>query len=111
MRPRGLDVAATPVFVESVETMKDLAVPSADQPRLRSLAQWILNKGISWRHDVRREHLLYSERELEAIVRIRAMREGKMAREREKKRQREAIKADKVAAKAERRTLKEQRQR
>ena len=111
VRPRGLDVAATPIFVESVETMKDLAVPSADQPRLRSLAQWILNKGISWRHDVRREHLLYSERELEAIVRIRAMREGKMAREREKKRQREAIKADKAAAKAERRTLKEQRQR
>ena len=92
--------------------MKDLAVPSADQPRFRSLAQWMLNKGISWRHDVSREHLLYSERELEAIVRMRShARRARWPGSAKRSGSAEAIKADKAAAKAERRTLKEQRQR
>ena len=103
VRPRGLDVAATPVFVEHVETMKGLTAVPPVQPRFTGLARWILNTGISWRHDVTREHLVYSERELEKIVRVRNVRRGKHDRGRDKKRQEEAHKALKVIAKAQRR--------
>jgi hypothetical protein len=47
VRPRGLDVAATPVFVEHVETMKGLPTVPPVQPRFTALARWILNTGIS----------------------------------------------------------------
>jgi hypothetical protein len=101
VRPHGLDVPATPVFVEQVEAMKGLAVPALVQPRFRALAERILRKGIEWRDDVSREHLAYSERELERIVRIRDMREAKAAQSRERKR----------LEKEQARALKEQRQR
>jgi hypothetical protein len=101
VRPHGLDRAATPVFVEQVEAMHGIPVPRLAQPRLRGLAHGILRKGIEWRDDMSREHLAYSERELDRIVRMRDMREAKAARSRERKRQ------EKAAARA----LKEQRQR
>jgi hypothetical protein len=85
VRPRGLDVAATPVFVEDVEAMTGVAVPPLVQPRFARLARWILLKVLDWRDNERREHLAYSERELERIVRIRTMRQAKAA---ERKRQR-----------------------
>jgi hypothetical protein len=90
VRPHGLDVPATPVFVEHVEAMKGLTVPPLAQPPLGVVARWVLGKGLGWRDDVRREHLAYSERELERIARIRSMREAKAAVERERKRQRRA---------------------
>jgi hypothetical protein len=89
------------VFVEQVEAMKGIAVPRLAEPRLRGLAQRILRKGIEWRDDERREHLAYSERELQRIVRLREMREAKAAMSRERKR----------LEKAQARALKEQRQR
>src|SRR5687768_5757664 len=99
VRPRGLDVAATPVFVEHVEAMMGLAVAPLTEPRWKSLALWVLNKGISWRHDTSREHLLYSERELEKIGRMRTLHQTKAARQRQKQERDQAIKAEKVAAK------------
>ena len=90
VRPRGLDVPATPVFVEQVEAMKGMAVPSLVPPRLRALAQWILRKGIERRDDVSCGHLAYSDRELRQIVRLRELREAKAALSRERKRQRQA---------------------
>jgi hypothetical protein len=108
VRPRGLDVAATPVFVEHVETMKGLPVTPLAHARFAGLARWMLNKGLSWRNDVSREHLVYSERELEKIVRLRNMRESKAAREREKKQQELEYNALKSANKEQRRALKEQ---
>ena len=99
VRPRGLDVAATPVFVEHVEAMKGLAVAPLAEPRWKSLALWMLNKGISWRHDISREHLLYSERELEKIGRMRTLHESKAARQRQKQERDQSIKAEKAAAK------------
>jgi hypothetical protein len=102
VRPRGLDVAATPVFVEHVESMKGLKVTSLAQVPFKGLALRILNKAISWRHDISREHLLYSERELERIVRIRDFHELKTARAHEKKQQDLARRALRAAAKEER---------
>jgi hypothetical protein len=103
VRPHGLDVAATPVFVKHVETMPGLAVAPLRQPRFKRLALWILNKGISWRNDVGRQHLLYSERELEKLSRIRDLRERKAACGREKKQQVLAIRGMKAAMKGQRR--------
>ena len=96
VRPHGLDVAATPVFVEHVEAMKGLAVAPLAEPRWKDLAQALLKKGIAWRNDTAREHLVYSERELEKIVRLRNFHEIKAAREREKKRREAAIKEQKA---------------
>jgi len=89
VRPHGLDVAATPVFVDAVERMRGLMVRPIHAPRLHDLAMWILHKGLAWRDDSAREHLVHSERELESIVRMRTFREEKAARERERKAVRE----------------------
>jgi hypothetical protein len=91
VRPHGLDVAATPVFVDAVERMQGMAVPAVSEPWLRELAKRILQWGLSWRDDRQREHLVYSEREFERIVRMRAFREEKSAREKALKRQRRAL--------------------
>jgi hypothetical protein len=58
----------------------------------------MLNTILSWRQDRRREHLLYSERELDKIARMRNLHEFKAARERAKRERDQAIKAQKVAA-------------
>jgi hypothetical protein len=94
VRPLGLDVAATPVFVEAVERMRGLLVSPVREPRLHDLAMWILRKGLTWQNDSAREHFVYSERELESIVRLRTSREAKAAREKERKRQRQALKEE-----------------
>jgi len=106
VRPHGLDRAATPIFVEQVEAMQGIPVEPLVQPRLRGLAQWILRRGIEWRDDISREHLAYSERELERIARLRDLREAKAAQNRERKRQEREEKAQARA-----RALKEQQQR
>jgi hypothetical protein len=79
------------------------AAGASSEARFQSLALRILNLGISWRHDISREHLLYSERELEAVVRRRNFRETKLDRKREKKRRDQEIKALKMAAREQRR--------
>jgi hypothetical protein len=94
VRPHGLDVPATPVFVEQVESMNGMAVSPLARPRFLGLARRILSLGIDWRDVPSREHLIYSERELESIVRIRTFRQGKAAEERERKRRRRAEKLE-----------------
>jgi hypothetical protein len=93
VRPRGLDVPATPRFVAEVEAMHGMTVRPLARPFLRPLAQHILRRGIAWREDVSREHLAYSERELQRIVRLRTMREAKAAENRELKRRRKVLEA------------------
>jgi hypothetical protein len=75
-----------------------MTVAAPDRPHWNGLAHWILNKAIASRDDVSREHLFYSEREVEKIARIRNFHETKAAREREKKERERAHKAEKVAA-------------
>jgi hypothetical protein len=85
VRPLGLDVAATPVFVDHVEQMAQLRLSPARRPRFQALAHWMLRKGIAARHDEAREALVYSERELETIVRMRQARQAKAAAEEARK--------------------------
>jgi hypothetical protein len=98
VRPHGLDVAATPRFVEAVEAMHGMPVAPRAPARLPGLAHRLLRRAAGWRHDVRRERWLYSGRELETIVRMRTFREAKAEQERERKRQRVVEKTEKVSA-------------
>ena len=103
VRPRGLNVAATPVFVEHVEHMKGRAVPPLARPFLVERARWFLNEVIRRRHDKRREQLLYSERELARIFRMRNFHETKAEKNRVKKAHDLAVREMKMAARERRR--------
>jgi hypothetical protein len=82
VRPHGLDVPATPIFVEQVEAMRTIVVPPPTRPRFEQYARRWLEKVLPWRHEPGREHLVYSERELGRVARIRGSRSIKATRER-----------------------------
>jgi hypothetical protein len=88
VRPHGLDVPATPIFVERVEAMEGLKVSQAAPPPLLSLARWLLGTMRAWRDDPRRELLVYAESELETLRRLRASRQVKAERARAVKQER-----------------------
>lgn len=98
VRPHGLDVPATPIFVEQVEAMRTLTVPPPVRPRFERYARRWLEKAMPWRHEVGREHLVYSERELQSVLPMRASRAIKAMRKRELKRARAADVATSQAA-------------
>jgi hypothetical protein len=124
VRPNGLDVAATPIFVEQIESMRDLR---AAAPRLDPFAPvWrgIATRAARTRDDARYERWTLSERELTALGKMRGAREVKAQQraearrathvEREQRRaaeqqQRAERAAEKAAEKA--RRLAEKRQR
>jgi hypothetical protein len=97
VRPFGLDVPATPRFADEVEAMAGEAAVPARRARFVRPARFLLRKAIACRDDVTRERWLYSERELEKIARMRAMRESKIAIERERKNAERALKQRKQA--------------
>jgi hypothetical protein len=92
VRPRGLDVPATPIFVDHVAQMQGMTVRPLPPLRFQRLALRLLNKGLTWRYDISREHLVYSEREMETILRLRVSRQAKTAQDRERKRGAVALK-------------------
>jgi len=98
VRPHGLDVAATPLFVEQVEAMKTLTVQPAGRDALGFVWRWAIRRMRAMRHDARYDRWMLSEREQAVKLRNRLNAERK-ARERaaarkaleaeEKRRQRE----------------------
>jgi hypothetical protein len=98
VRPHGLDVPATPLFVERVEAMEGLKVFQPAPPPLLSLARWLLGRMRPWRNDPRRELLVYAGSELETVRRTRAMRKVKAERERALKKARARERAAREAA-------------
>jgi hypothetical protein len=101
VRPLGLDVAATPIFVDEVEKMQTMATEPPRHPPLERLAHRLLAKAVMWQHDIAREKWLYSERELEGIVRLRLVRQVKAEREAELTDARRLSKEERVAARRE----------
>ena len=81
VRPQGLDIAATPLFVEAVEDMRGV-VPLARSGRA-SLAHRGLSMLLRLRHRRRVERWLYSQRELEVMERDRRAEEATRQREAE----------------------------
>jgi len=111
VRPLGLDVAATPRFVDEVEAMRSIVAEPLRRPRFERLAHRLLRAAVAYRDDVQREGWVYSEREVEKIGRMRALRESKAARGRERKLAERALKdqrqADKRLARERRRAAKD----
>jgi hypothetical protein len=101
VRPAGLQVPATPRFVDEVEAMRSMTVSAHAEPRLAGLAHRLLRSAIGYRDDIAREQWVYSERELEKIVRMRTLRESKAEKERSRKRAERAIKEQRQADKQE----------
>ena len=83
VRPHGLDVAATPLFVQAVEQMQTLSPQPSTSDLLAPFTRRILNGIIGLRHRSRAERWLYSTRELEVMERDRRALEETMQREAE----------------------------
>ena len=110
VRPNGLNVAATPVFIESVEAMATLK-PAARRaatfaPLWRSLAE----RAARTRDDERYERWTLSERELGSLeltrdkrrLKAQERKNARIAEHRAKKEQRQQVRAGKEAEKARR---------
>jgi hypothetical protein len=101
VRPHGLDVPATPIFVERVEAMEGLKVAAPAPVPFLSLARRLLRLMRPWRDDPHRERLVYAETELDTVRRMRASRHAKAARERAVKKERARERAVREAARQE----------
>jgi hypothetical protein len=101
VRPHGLEVPATPIFVERVEAMEGLKVSPPDPPPLLPAARWLLNRMRSWRDEPHRELLVYAESELDSVRRMRAARQAKAERDRTLKKERARERAAREAAREE----------
>jgi len=77
VRPHGLDVAATPRFVEQVEAMAGLAVPAVARDPLGFFWRWIITRLRAMRNDVRFDRWVLSEREQAVKIRNRLNAERK----------------------------------
>jgi hypothetical protein len=81
VRPNGLNVAATPMFVESVESMAALTPAAPRQARLAALWRWLAERAARIRDDERYERWTLSEREVGSLQKLRDAR-GLKAQER-----------------------------
>jgi len=98
VRPHGLDVPATPIFVERVEAMEGLKVSQPAPLPFQSLARWIDSRLRRWRDDPHRELLAYAGSELDTVRRMRASRQAKSERKRALKKERARERAARDAA-------------
>jgi len=71
VRPHGLDVPATPLFVAAVEAMRGAPVDAPRSASSRPLARWVLRAMAARRADPRFERWWSSERELAVLARNR----------------------------------------
>jgi hypothetical protein len=91
VRPHGLGVAATPLFVQAVEDMRGAVPPRTMKvraatrtiDRTATLAHRALSMLLRLRHRRRAEQWLYSQRELEVMERDRRAQEATLQREAE----------------------------
>jgi len=93
VRPRGLDVPATPYFADMVEAMKGAVVAAATPVPFAGLAHRLLRKAMVWRRDETQERWLFSEREIETLARFRAFRQEKASKNSDRIRARVEAKA------------------
>lgn len=94
VRPHGLDVAATPLFVEQVEAMHGLKMPAPAPDALAFFWHWAMTRLRALRHDERFDRWVLSEREQTIKKRNRDYREQKARERRDARRAREAAQKD-----------------
>jgi hypothetical protein len=103
VRPHGLDVAATPQFVQQIEAMADLRVKPDRPDALGFVWRRAVDRLRAMRHDERYDRWVLSEREMGVKLRNRANHERKMREHHAAKRAQElARKAAKRATVADR---------
>ena len=94
VRPHGLDVAATPLFVEQVEAMNGLKMPAPSPDTLAFFWRWAMGRLRALRHDERFDRWVLSEREQGIKKRNRDYREQKARERRDARRAHEATEKD-----------------
>ncbi len=94
VRPHGLDVAATPLFVEQVEAMNGLKMPAPSPDTLAFFWRWAMGRLRALRHDERFDRWVLSEREQGIKKRNRDYREHKARERRDARRAHEATEKD-----------------
>jgi hypothetical protein len=110
VRPNGLDVAATPLFVDQIESMSGLKPSAPQADPLASVWRWMATGAARTRDDERYEGWTLSERELASLGKLRGAREVKAQQRAEARRAREAEHDARIRAQEEQRAA-EQRQR
>jgi hypothetical protein len=93
VRPHGLDVAATPLFVEQVEAMKGLKAPVPSADPFGFFWRWTIGRMRALRHNERYDRWVLSEREQAVKLRHR-LNADRRAKERAAARK-AALKAEK----------------
>ena len=96
VRPHGLDVAATPLFIEKVETMNGLEVAAPDADSLARFWEWAAARAARTRDDERYERWTLSERELTSLQKLRGAREAKASRRADARRANDADRAARI---------------
>jgi hypothetical protein len=91
VRPHGLDRAATPIFVEGVETMAGQKAASPQPMRLQALWSWLVRRIAGARESERLERWVLSSRELESAIRLRNARAAKAIQRAEKRSEKDAV--------------------
>jgi hypothetical protein len=100
VRPHGLDVAATPLFVEAVEELAGVTPAPVAPDRFRERSLRLLDRLRALRGSEQREWWLYSERELESIHRMREGRKAKAIQRRDERLREEARKRERQEQRA-----------
>jgi hypothetical protein len=90
VRPHGLDVAATPLFVEQIEAMASVIVKQPRPELLAFMWNWAIDRLRRMRHDERYDRWMLSEREQGVKLRNRQNAERKA---KERSAARKALKA------------------
>jgi hypothetical protein len=109
VRPNGLHIAATPVFVEQVEAMAALhaAPPHADP--LAGVWRWMAARAARTRDDDRYERWTLSHRELTSLEKLRGARGIKAQQRADARRARDAERDVRIRTRGEQRASEERR--
>lgn len=85
VRPRGLDRAATPVFVEEIEKLESRPAASSAREAAAPVWRWALARIARARHDPRLERWVLSAREYQSLMRRRQFTAQKAIQRAEKR--------------------------
>jgi hypothetical protein len=102
VRPHGLDVAGTPLFVDQVEAMNGLRMPADAADTLAFFWRWVIARLRALRHNERYDRWVLSEREQAVKQRNRSNAERKA---RERSAARKALKVEQKRAEQEQTAL------
>jgi hypothetical protein len=103
VRPNGLDVAATPIFVAQIESMRDLTTAAPRSDPLASVWRWLAARAARTRDDERYERWTLSGRELASLEKLRGARGVKAQQRADARREREAARDARIRAREEQR--------